>query len=409
MAGGSRDSPSDVEGPRRSLARALYRLSPWGLRNRLDQHAAFVEELAGSLERRLDLVEQRLDSVEQQLGSAERRFDPLENGVRALQEQLERVDRDRLVPLEGRLDRVEAEQRELMATTYRLRDEVVPAVVDRGNLLIDRLASELDEVASLVERSLRSEPLPMPAFTADEDELSAALAEIQPRLVASLRGSEDEIRHRLDRYLPALRAAAPVLDLGCGRGELLVMLREAGVEALGLEQDPALAQAARRRGLEVVEGDALEQLRRQPDDRWGAVTAIHLMEHLEPAAALAVLAEIRRVLRPGGLLLVECPNPRTLRVGAAEFWLDPTHRRPLLPETVQLFATASGLRVDRVEFLHPFPDEQRLGTSAAGEAGGGGDEPLRRRLDELTRRLDEVLNGPRDFVVTASKPTGAGE
>jgi O-antigen chain-terminating methyltransferase len=381
-------------------------VSPWGFRDRLNEQAAHLDELAAKLERRLDLVEQRLDAVEQQLGSAERRFDPLEGGVRALQDQLERVDRERLLPLEGRFDAAEAAQGELVATTRRLRDELIPAVVDRGNLLIDRLASELDEVASLVERSLRSEPLPVAGAGPAEDTLSAALAEIQPRLVESFRGSNEEIRHRLDRYLPTLREAAPVLDLGCGRGELLLMLREAGVEALGIERDPALVQASRRRGLEVAEGDVLETLREQPDDRWGAVTAIHLLEHLDPAAVLAVLAEVRRTLRPGGLVLAECPNPHTLRVGAAEYWIDPTHQRPLLPETLQLFLKASGLKVEHVQYLHPFPESQRLGSDTDGEADAAPADSIGRRLEQLTCRLDELLNGPRDVVITASKPAG---
>jgi O-antigen chain-terminating methyltransferase len=189
------------------------------------------------------------------------------------------------------------------------------------------------------------------------------------------------------------------------------MLREAGVEAAGVERDPALVQAARRRGLELFEGDATSILRDQPEDRWGAVTAIHLLEHLQPQQVLALLAEVRRVLRPGGLLLAECPNPLTLRVGAAEYWADPTHARPLLPRTAELYLNATGLRVDGVEFLHPFPDEQRLGPQTTDETGDGSaavDDPVSRRLDELVRRLDELLNGPRDFVVRASKPAGSG-
>jgi O-antigen chain-terminating methyltransferase len=194
-----------------------------------------------------------------------------------------------------------------------------------------------------------------------------------------------------------------VLDLGCGRGELLLLLRETGVAASGVEGDPALAAAAGRRGLEVRCGDVLEVVRSLPDGSRGAVTALHLLEHLPPATLLALLAELRRVLRPGGLLVAECPNPGTLRVGANEFWRDPTHLRPLPSETLALFLRASGFEVDGLELLHPFPVEQQLSSATVG-GDDAGDGPLARRLQLLEARLDDLLNGPRDYVLRARRP-----
>jgi len=239
-----------------------------------------------------------------------------------------------------------------------------------------------------------------------EDRLAESLKAVQPLLLESFRGSGSEIRHRLDRYLSDLQSSPPVLDLGCGRGELLLLLREAGVEATGIEGDTALAGAAQRRGLDVIEGDVLEVLRDLENDAWGAVTAIHLFEHLSSSVLAAVLAEIRRVLRPGGLLIIECPNPHSLRVGGTLFWQDPTHFRPLLPETLELFLRSAGLPPSRREFLNPFPADQLF------EDDGDGTETvtdtdmaiLAERIDRLRRRLDEILNGPRDFVVWAVVP-----
>jgi O-antigen chain-terminating methyltransferase len=401
MAGASRDSSGDdAAGGRPGWARRLYRLTPWSLRRSLDGHARAVEDLSARLDERSLAVERRLDAVE--------------GALRGLQRELAALRDDRLARIDGRFDGVEASLRdtnrglaELGETAARVRDELVPAVVDRGNLLIDRLAGELDELASLVERMLLSEPLPAPAAGAAESEIAAALAAVQPRLLEAFRGDEAEIRHRLDRHLPALRDSAPVLDLGCGRGELLLLLREAGVAARGVDSDPALVQAARRRGLVVSEGDALAALRGLPEGSVGAVTAIHLLEHLAADALLQLLGEVRRVLRPGGILLAECPNPHTLRVGGSEFWIDPTHRRPLPPETLRLLATASGLEVERVEFLHPFPAEQRLAEPAPAGAGAAAPEvaALSDRIDRLAGRLDELLSGPRDFVLVARRPS----
>jgi O-antigen chain-terminating methyltransferase len=344
------------------------------------------------------------------VAATEARLDHLESGLRTVQDELALARDQRLGPAERRLDAVERALGEVGEEAARLRDRVLPASIARTDALVERLAEEIEETSSLVERCLRGEPLPVaPAGAVDEPRLAAALAAVQPQLLASFRGGEHEIRNRLDRYLPDLAKASPVLDLGCGRGELLLMLQEAGIEATGVEADPSLAGAARRRGLRVIEGDALATLRGQPDGHWGAVTAIHLFEHLEPLGLLDLLAELRRVLRAGGLLIAECPNPHSLRVGAALFWLDPTHRRPLLPETLELFLQSAGFELARRELLHPFPADQLLAVDEAPvrEGGDPGLAALVDRVERLRRRLDELLNGPRDFAVWAVRPGGS--
>jgi SAM-dependent methyltransferase len=388
MSGDDHAAPSDPppkggqqEGLLRHWGKALYSWTPWGVQRRLD-----------SLRAGLLLVEDRLDGIE--------------GAVRTIQDELTVVRDERLGPVEKRVDVAEEAIGAVSDETERLRDEVFPASVARSDALLERLAEELEEIASLVERSLQGEPLPVAgAGPIDEGRLSDALNDVQPLLLESFRGSDEEIRHRLDRYLPDLRTAEPVLDIGCGRGELLLLLREAGVEATGVEGDTALVQAAARRGLKVIQGDVLEVLRAQETDSQGAVTAIHLFEHLTPASLAAVLVEIRRVLRRGGLLIAECPNPHT-RVGAAFFWQDPTHSRPLLPETLELFLRAAGLTPMRRELIHPFPDDQLLVDDEGGTQALTDPDmtTLAERVDRLRSRLDEILNGPRDYAVWAENP-----
>jgi SAM-dependent methyltransferase len=393
MGGEDHAAPADpplkdgqIESLHRSWMRALALLTPWGLNRR-------ISNVEGRIGARLAVAESRLDGVE--------------SAIRTLQDELTAARDVRLAGVERRVDGTELALSSLSEETARLRDRVVPAAVARADALLDRLAEELEETASLVERFLRGEPLPAPvAADAVHERISAGLAEVQPLLLEAFRGTEEEIHHRMDLYLTDLRAAAPVLDLGCGRGELLLMLREAGVEATGIDGDPALIAAARRRGLDVVEGDVLEVLRTLGDASRGAVTAFHLFEHLPPAILAAILAEVRRVLRPGGLLIAECPNPHALRVGAALFWQDPTHSRPLLPETLGVFLRAAGFEITRSETLHPFPADQLLmddegGTAAVTDADM---TTLAERVDRLRRRLDQLLNGPRDFAVWASRP-----
>lgn len=388
------DRPGD-DHPHRlrpSWAKALFEMTPWGVRRRLSQQSEVLDLLVEQLETLQSAEEGRLVRIE-------RRLDAVEETVRAIQGDVEAA-RDRIGSIERRLDRAENAH-------DRLQDRVLPAVVERGNVLTDRLAEELEEVASLVERIMLAEPLPTPS-SGSTAALPRALAEVQPRLLEAFRGSEEEIRHRLDHHLPVLRDAAPILDLGCGRGELLLLLRDAGVVASGVESDPALAQAARRRGLDVEEGDVLEALQAQPENSLGAITAIHLLEHLEPARVLDVLREARRALRPGGLFLAECPNPLSIRVGATLFWKDPTHLRPLLPEVLQLFLETSGFEVTSVEFLHPFPEDQSFVTGVGAVTDDASPEltAMHERLAEMGARLDELINGPRDFAVVAATPSG---
>ena len=123
---------------------------------------------------------------------------------------------------------------------------------------------------------------------------------------------------------------------------------------------------------------------------------------------LEVLHQARRALRPGGVFLAECPNPLSLRVGAALFWRDPTHLRPLLPDVLQLFLETSGFEVTSVEFLHPFPEDQSF-ASTVGEVPEPSSSELaavHQRLAELGSRLDALINGPRDFAVVAVAPSG---
>jgi SAM-dependent methyltransferase len=206
------------------------------------------------------------------------------------------------------------------------------------------------------------------------------------------RGPRDEIRTRVGVYLPIVREAGagtperPIVDLGCGRGEWLELLSAEGLTARGADANVAAVEDGRARGLDVAEADAIAHLRSLPDASCGAVTAFHLVEHLPFAAIVALVDEIVRVLRPGGVMVLETPNPTNLLVGAASFYIDPTHGRPLHPETMRFLAAARGLERVDVRFLHPaegaLPDD---GSPVVG-------------------RLNALLYGPQDFAVVAYRP-----
>jgi len=302
--------------------------------------------------------------------------------------------RDARIPaIEAGLGRLESATEGVQAFGEELRDHRLPVLSARVDALVASLHEDLAATAGLVERLAQREPLRIELDGASEERLPTAIAAASRRFMDSFRGAREEILARVGEYVPLLEGAAPVLDLGCGRGELLQRLGEAGVEARGVDSDPAMVAACRRLGLEVAELDALDALRAAPKSGLGAVAAVHVLEHLPAARWTALVVAAAEALRPGGVLLVECPNPESLRVGADLFWIDPTHHAPVHPEAVEFVARAAGLEIAERRRLHPFPPEQALA-----------DPALPAPVRTLAGRLDDWLSAPRDFLLVARKP-----
>lgn len=156
------------------------------------------------------------------------------------------------------------------------------------------------------------------------------------------RGAEELVRERQLAYMALLSGRAPVLDIGCGRGEMLGLLRGRGVEAAGIDIDPAMVEHCRAKGLERVEvADAVSYLEEAQAGSLGAVFAAQVIEHLPYPALLRLLRAARRALAPGGLLVVETVNPHCPQ-GFKHFWIDPTHQHPLFPEVMVALCRLTG-------------------------------------------------------------------
>ncbi|NHZ60823.1 class I SAM-dependent methyltransferase [Massilia genomosp. 1] len=178
------------------------------------------------------------------------------------------------------------------------------------------------------------------------------------------RGSRELITSRLTAYAPfyaplaALYPGATVLDLGCGRGEWLELLGEQGFKPFGVDLDDGMLAACRERGLHVELTDALSALRATPGASVALVSAFHLVEHIPFGMVQDLIREARRVLLPGGLLVMETPNPENLVVGASSFYMDPSHLRPIPPPLLEFvvgfagFARQKVLRLQEAAQLH---------------------------------------------------------
>ena len=162
------------------------------------------------------------------------------------------------------------------------------------------------------------------------------------------RGSRKLIKQRLRAYLPfisplaGLYPALAVLDVGCGRGEWLELLQDHHIPAQGVDTDEGMLAACHERGLSVIHEDGIEHLKTLASHSLLAVTGFHIAEHLPFAVLQAFLVQAQRVLAPGGLLILETPNPENLLVGAANFYIDPTHQRPLPSQLLAFLAEHQG-------------------------------------------------------------------
>jgi SAM-dependent methyltransferase len=175
------------------------------------------------------------------------------------------------------------------------------------------------------------------------------------------RGSRDTIKQRQSAYLPfllplaRLHAPATALDLGCGRGEWLELANGNGFAARGVDLDDGMLSSCRERGLQVETADAIGTLRALPANSVALVSAFHLIEHIPFEAVHELIREALRVLQPGGLLIMETPNPENLSVGAHTFYRDPSHLRPLPPELMLFAVEFNGFARQRIVRLQEDP------------------------------------------------------
>jgi SAM-dependent methyltransferase len=154
----------------------------------------------------------------------------------------------------------------------------------------------------------------------------------------------DHSRAGLAHYVRFFRSG-PVLELACGRGELLGLLRGAGLRVSGVDIDEGMVALAREDGHDVVLGDAVTHLEAQPAGGLGGVFCAHFLEHLEPAGVRRVYAAAARALRPGGVFVAAVPSAASLSVLRYDFWRDPTHVRFYDPMLLAFFADQAGLVV----------------------------------------------------------------
>ena len=213
------------------------------------------------------------------------------------------------------------------------------------------------------------------------------------------RGDREEIRERLGSYAELFAGLGPVADLGCGRGEFLDALRDRDIEGLGVESNANAVRECLSRGHSVHEGDLLAFLRDRKKESLGGVFAAQVAEHLPPPVLQGLLAESHRVLRPGGLLLLETVNPRSVTGLLEVYNRDLTHERPLHPDTLRFLAAAAGFTDVRVEMKSEVEPSSRLQPVPTDGLPARAAETL----NENVARLNALLYGPLEYALLARR------
>jgi O-antigen chain-terminating methyltransferase len=351
-------------------ARLAEIVSAWQSHLRaLETH--FAEESATG-HRRMELLDARLASE----GAA--RNEQVQMLTRSLEAETEQ--------LRNELERAAQQQRALTDRAVEKQQQLRSELVLHGQ----RVTRLLEDVAGRL-RAPSHPMLDQPQLQALADEERHTLDAFYVSFEDQFRGSRAEIKERLKIYLPHFERARigtremPILDIGSGRGEWLELLREKNLRASGVDLNRVLVAQCRVRGLEVVEDDVMHHLRALPEASLGAVTGFHLVEHLPVEILIKMLDETVRVVKPGGAVIFETPNPQNVLVGSCNFYFDPTHRNPLPSPIMQFLVESRGFA--RVEIINLNPsDAERV----AGET-------------DLIKRFNQYFYGPMDYAVVGWK------
>ncbi|MCP3939453.1 MAG: methyltransferase domain-containing protein [Actinomycetia bacterium] len=365
-----------------------------GILERVDLRLAALEANSTQIWSQIDLLRNRPPEtapLQAALASHDILLEELTASLAGLNAQLDDL-RDQIVSDRSKADTLDTEA---TATSNKLvaLSDVVASAADKLESLRGDIGLTRAHLEIVLAEARSDDPSGQGETTRQVGEHRRS--ELYARFENRFRGTREQVATSLQIYeddLARLAANGPILDIGSGRGEWLSLLGSKGHDAYGVDTNSRFVDDCCERGLDVRLQDALEHLAAVPEGSLGAVTGFHIVEHLPFEVLIELMDRCMIALAPGGRILFETPNPTNLRVGAAGFYLDPTHLRPLHPELLQFVTTDRGFIDAEIRFLRP---AREASTSPSDDA--------------TALEINWSLFGPQDYAILATRPGAAAD
>ncbi len=217
------------------------------------------------------------------------------------------------------------------------------------------------------------------------------------------RGSQEDIRDRLSEYLPIFANSSNVLDIGCGRGEFLDLLREKGISSSGVDSNHAMIKTCKEKNLDATGADALDYLRALPNGSLGGLLATQVVEHLPPSYLMTLLDVAFLKLRSGAPIVLETINPACWFAFFESYIRDITHVRPLHPDTLKYLLVATGFHSVEIRYRAPYPDYDKLQPIKASNMVPL-EEDLVETLNANVEKINNLLFTNLDYAAIGNRP-----
>ena len=344
-------------------------------------------------------LQEELETIRQQAQLREKLGEQQAKELQAIAEQQVQLRQEVLGTLAQEIKRLQIE----VPTGHVRALEVMRQQVSRAERKLRRIlylltdGQEVGEVltpSSIAERTTaQGRPIKVPLQVLEPDFDYFAFEE-------RFRGSEEDIKERQRIYVEYFKGREPVLDIGCGRGEFLSLLKEAGIKANGVDLDIDMALHCQDKGLDVIRKDAFEYLESLPDESLGGVFAAQVIEHLEPSRIVQLVKLSHRKLRQGGVLILETPNPKCLTVFAENFYMDLSHIRLVHPEAMKFLLEMAGFNDVELKFSAPAVPSMRIPSLPEST------DLDFRDVNQGIERVNELLYGFQDYAVIGRKSRG---
>ena len=326
------------------------------------------------------------------------RFGETINHTMAVQAELSSV----LVRFAQRIDQLADAKDRLYASLGNTRTDVILEAMDKrietARVGMRRLQENVEGIDTSIAIT-RSELVGLQTGTASnkpaENRGSAFSTDHYVAFEERFRGDSNTLRNRFSNYISFFEGHGPVVDLGCGRGEFLELLKETNVEGKGVDENPSMVQSCKEKGLDVHTGDVFSYLSNSTSNSIGGIFSAQLIEHLPPHTIKIFLEECFRALNSDGRLLIETINPESV-TAFISFYRDLTHQKPIHPKTLDFMLRAAGFRDVAIRYTSPVSERARLLSITS-------NSPNTETLNQNVSKLNALLFGELDYAAIATK------